>query len=78
MAGSYSTPAMWSPFTPTCLPTWFESDGRFGCERISRGGLPIAPAERISTLHSISSLCPVFGWRVGLSPSLSITEAVTT
>jgi hypothetical protein len=47
------------------------SDGRSGRERIRIGGVFIAPAARISTLHSISSVWP-FGWRLGFSPSLSM------
>jgi len=41
------------------------------------GGVPMAPADMTSTRHSISSLLPCTGARVGESPSLSITSAVT-
>ena len=44
---------------------------------MSSGELPIAPAARIKTLHSTSNVVPD-GWRVAPSPSLSISEAVTT
>jgi hypothetical protein len=53
-----------------------DSEGSSPRERISIGGVPIAPAARIRTLHSISSLPR--GWREGLGPSLSISDAVTT
>ena len=44
---------MWSPLTPRCLPSLrARGSGSAGRERISSGELPIAPAERISTLHS--------------------------
>src|SRR2546423_15375183 len=76
LAGSYSTPAMWSPFTPTCLPTWSDREGRLVLERISSGGLPMAPADRIRTLHSISSLWPGLGWRGRVLPPFFITDAV--
>ena len=72
----YSIAATWSPFTPRFLPSWLDSDGRFCWERMRIGGLPIAPADITSTLHSICSDWP-FGIRVGFGPSLSITSALT-
>ena len=75
-ASSYSIAAMWSPLTPRCLPTCVERLGRPARERISSGGVPIAPAARISTLHSTWNSVPL-GWRVGSAPSLSICDAVT-
>ena len=62
---------------PRWRPTWLLRLGRSGRERIRIGGVFIAPAARITTLHSISSVWP-FGWREGLSPSLSMWLAVTT
>ncbi len=49
---------MWSPLTPRWRPRCGETPGRlpFWRERIRIGGVPIAPAARISTLHSISSI----------------------
>ena len=68
---------MWSPLTPRCLPTWPDTLGSVARERISSGVDPIAPAARISTLHSICVIRPV-GARVGSALSLSISETFTT
>ena len=46
-------------------------------ERMRIEGLPIAPADSTSTLHSSSTGEPL-GWRVGFGPSLSSGEALTT
>ena len=68
--------AMWSPLTPRFLPTCSERAGRSLRERMRIEGLPIAPADSTSTLHSSSTVEPL-GWRVGLGPSLSIGAALT-